>query len=41
MDICRRENPELTTLAPGHRAACFAASDLVQPTAGAPAEARP
>jgi peptide/nickel transport system ATP-binding protein len=41
MDIGRRENPELTTLAPGHRAACFAASDLVQPPAGAPAEARP
>lgn len=38
MDICRRENPALTTLAPGHRAACFAASDKVQPTASAPEE---
>jgi peptide/nickel transport system ATP-binding protein len=46
MDICRQENPALTTLAPGHRAACFAASPTVQPTgvqpaAGATAEARP
>ena len=31
MDICRRETPALTTLAPGHRAACFAASPSVQP----------
>ncbi|CAN5341748.1 ABC transporter ATP-binding protein [soil metagenome] len=33
MDICRRENPALTTLAPGHRVACFAASPDVKPTA--------
>ena len=31
MDICRRENPELTTLAPGHRVACFAADPAVRP----------
>ena len=31
MDICRREVPELTTLAPGHRVACFAASPSVKP----------
>jgi peptide/nickel transport system ATP-binding protein len=33
MDICRRENPALTTLAPGHRVACFAASPEVMPVA--------
>ena len=32
MDICRRETPALTTLAPGHRVACFAASPEVRPT---------
>ena len=31
MDICRRERPALTTLAPEHRVACFAASPEVQP----------
>jgi peptide/nickel transport system ATP-binding protein len=31
MDVCRRETPELTTLAPGHRVACFAASPEVRP----------
>ena len=31
MDICGREVPELTTLALGHRVACFAASPLVKP----------
>jgi peptide/nickel transport system ATP-binding protein len=31
MDICRREVPELTTLAPAHRVACFAASPAVKP----------
>jgi peptide/nickel transport system ATP-binding protein len=31
MDICRRENPALTTLAPEHRVACFAASPEVKP----------
>jgi peptide/nickel transport system ATP-binding protein len=36
MDICRRENPALTTLAAGHRVACFAASPDVRP---APSEA--
>ena len=30
-DICRRETPALTTLAPGHRVACFAASTEVEP----------
>jgi peptide/nickel transport system ATP-binding protein len=33
MDICRRENPALTMLGPGHRVACFAASPEVRPTA--------
>ncbi|MGH6923874.1 MAG: ABC transporter ATP-binding protein [Propylenella sp.] len=33
MDICRQENPALTTLAPGHRVACFAASPEVKPSA--------
>jgi peptide/nickel transport system ATP-binding protein len=41
MDICRRENPALTTLAPGHRVACFAASPEVRPEAEASAAARP
>jgi peptide/nickel transport system ATP-binding protein len=31
MEICRREVPALTTLAPGHRVACFAASTAVKP----------
>ena len=30
MDICRRENPALTLLAPEHRVACFAASPEVK-----------
>jgi peptide/nickel transport system ATP-binding protein len=33
MDICRRENPALTTLGPGHRVACFAAGPEVRPAA--------
>jgi peptide/nickel transport system ATP-binding protein len=33
MDICRRENPALTTLGPGHRVACFAADPEVRPAA--------
>jgi peptide/nickel transport system ATP-binding protein len=33
MDICRRENPALTTLSPGRRVACFAASPEVKPSA--------
>jgi peptide/nickel transport system ATP-binding protein len=33
MDLCRRENPALTTLGPGHRVACFAASPEVRPAA--------
>jgi hypothetical protein len=37
MDICRRETPALTMLAPGHRVACFAASPEVEP-AVAPSE---
>jgi peptide/nickel transport system ATP-binding protein len=35
MDICRRETPALTTLAPGHRVACFAASPDVGPAVAA------
>jgi len=31
MEICRYENPALTTLAEDHRVACFAASTKVQP----------
>jgi peptide/nickel transport system ATP-binding protein len=31
MEICRRERPALTILAPEHRAACFAASPEVRP----------
>ncbi len=34
MEICRRERPALTTLAPEHRVACFAASSEVQPVPG-------
>jgi peptide/nickel transport system ATP-binding protein len=30
MEVCRHEVPELTTLAPGHRVACFAASPKVR-----------
>jgi peptide/nickel transport system ATP-binding protein len=36
MDICRREVPALTTLAPGHRVACFAADPQVRPVEEAP-----
>ena len=39
MDICRREVPGLTTLAPNHRVACFAASSAVKPAVHEPAEA--
>jgi peptide/nickel transport system ATP-binding protein len=39
MDICRRETPALTPLAPGHRVACFAAGPEVQPAAAVTAEA--
>jgi peptide/nickel transport system ATP-binding protein len=35
MDICRREVPALTVLAPGHRVACFAADPKVRPIAEA------
>lgn len=31
MEICRREVPALTVLAPGHRVACFAVSPAVEP----------
>ena len=31
MDICRVQTPQLTTLAPDHRVACFAASPTVGP----------
>jgi peptide/nickel transport system ATP-binding protein len=48
MEICRRENPELTPLGPDHRVACFAASPEVRPApdsgrarASDPAQARP
>jgi peptide/nickel transport system ATP-binding protein len=34
-DICRRETPALTMLAPGHRVACFAASPEVEPVVAA------
>jgi peptide/nickel transport system ATP-binding protein len=34
MDICRREVPVLTTLAPDQRVACFAASPEVRPSVG-------
>jgi peptide/nickel transport system ATP-binding protein len=33
MDICRQANPGLTTIAPNHRVACYAASPLVKPGA--------
>jgi peptide/nickel transport system ATP-binding protein len=36
MDICRVERPALTTLSPGHRVACFAASPEVRPVAEPP-----
>jgi peptide/nickel transport system ATP-binding protein len=32
MDVCRESSPALTTLAPGHRVACYAASPLVKPS---------
>ena len=35
MDICREASPALTTLAPRHRVACYAASPLVKPSATA------
>jgi peptide/nickel transport system ATP-binding protein len=38
MEKCRTSRPELTTLSPGHRVACFAASPMVRP---APADADP
>jgi peptide/nickel transport system ATP-binding protein len=31
MDACREASPALTTLAPGRRVACYAASPLVRP----------
>jgi peptide/nickel transport system ATP-binding protein len=34
-DICREASPALTTLAPGHRVACYAASPMVKPSATA------
>ena len=39
MEICRREVPALTTLAPGHRVACFAADPTVSPVGEAPTAA--
>ena len=38
MDICRDVSPALTTLAPSHRVACYAASPLVKPSLGAEGE---
>jgi peptide/nickel transport system ATP-binding protein len=35
MDVCREASPALTTLAPGHRVACYSASPLVKPSATA------
>jgi oligopeptide/dipeptide ABC transporter ATP-binding protein len=35
MDVCRKASPALTTLAPVHRVACYAASPLVKPSATA------
>jgi peptide/nickel transport system ATP-binding protein len=35
MDVCREASPALTTLAPDHRVACYAASPLVKPNATA------
>jgi peptide/nickel transport system ATP-binding protein len=35
MDICKVERPAMTTLAPRHRVACFAASPAVKPVAPA------
>jgi peptide/nickel transport system ATP-binding protein len=32
MDVCRAASPVLTTLAPSHRVACYAASPLVKPS---------
>jgi peptide/nickel transport system ATP-binding protein len=40
MDVCRRETPALTMLAPGHRVACFAADPSVSPEPETPADAR-
>ena len=39
-DICRESSPALTTLAPEHRVACYAASPLVKPSATAERSAR-
>ena len=36
MEICRHERPALTTLAPEHRVACFAAGPEVEPAAERP-----
>ncbi|MBV8104789.1 MAG: ABC transporter ATP-binding protein [Hyphomicrobiales bacterium] len=41
MDVCREASPALTTLAPGHRVACYAASPLVKPSATAERAAVP
>ena len=35
MDVCREASPALTTLAPGRRVACYAASPLVRPSESA------
>ena len=37
MEVCRHEVPTLTTLAPGHRVACFAASPKVRSTSASDA----
>ncbi|MEZ5863724.1 MAG: ABC transporter ATP-binding protein [Geminicoccaceae bacterium] len=41
MPICRRETPALSTLAPRHRVACFAASPAVAPSTEVGEAARP
>jgi peptide/nickel transport system ATP-binding protein len=41
MDVCREASPALTTLAPNHRVACYAASPLVKPNATAEPAAGP
>lgn len=40
MDICRQAHPELTTLAPGRRVACYAISPLVKPAHDAAATSK-
>jgi peptide/nickel transport system ATP-binding protein len=41
MDICRRAHPELTTIAPGRRVACYAVSPPVKPAGEVDAPRKP